>query len=584
MSIPLIHKYYKEVDELVQYGGSNTEAVVSHKFGDLIDGYCQKRGLKLVPQLDYKTKAGKLIRPDGTVKNALRIDYGYWESKANVHLDEEIRKKFNQGYPKTNILFEDGKIAVLYQDGEEVRRAKIHDDKDLDKILSLFISFEHPEVKNFIAAVEQFKKDIPVVLDALHEMIAKQETDNPKFVEERAVFHQLCQHSINPDISLDNVNEMLIQHILTEEIFMSVFSDNQFIRENNIARELYKIEDTFFTGATKRQTLDSIKNYYEVIKNAASGIADHHEKQNFLKALYENFYKAYNPKAADRLGVVYTPNEIVKFQIESVDYLLNKHFGKSISDKNVEILDPATGTGTYICDIIEYIPKQYLAYKYKNEIHANEVAILPYYIANLNIEYTFRQKMGYYEEFKNLCFVDTLDNVAALNYEGKSGNIFGFSAENAERIKLQNQRKISVVIGNPPYNATQSNENQKNKNRLYTEVDRRIKNTYVKASHTQNLIKIYDMYVRFFRWASDRIDKNGIISFVTNNSFINARTFDGFRKSIKDEFDYVYIIDLGGNIRELSGKDGIWMNEEHTIFGMSAAVGIAMLFLVKCEK
>jgi len=574
MSAQLIQRYYKEIDELIQYGGSDIEAVISHKFGDLIDAYCQKRNLKLIPQLDYKTKEGKLIRPDGTIKNALRIEYGFWESKANVNLDEEIRKKFNSGYPKNNILFEDGKIAILFQQGEEIKRANIRNELMLDKLLTLFISFEHAEVRTFNEAIEQFKKDIPHVVEALIEMIGKQQHENKKFLQARNKFHQLCKDSINPIISVENINEMLIQHILTEEIFTSIFSDNQFIRENNIAKALYEVEETFFTGTTKRQTLDAIKNYYEAIKHAASGIANHHEKQRFLKALYENFYKAYNPKAADRLGVVYTPNEIVKFQIESVDFLLHKYFGKGLANKNVEILDPATGTGTYICDLIEYIPKQYLEYKYKNEIHANELAILPYYIANLNIEYTYRQKMGIYEEFNNICFVDTLDNLAALGYEGKQGNIFGFSSENAERIMKQNQKKISVIIGNPPYNANQQNENDNNKNREYKEVDKRIKDTYIKYSTAQKT-KLYDMYSRFFRWASDRLPENGILAYITNRSFIYSRTFDGFRKVVASEFNYIYIVDLGGDIRSNSKLSG----PKHNVFAIQT--GVAIIFLVK---
>jgi len=164
----------------------------------------------------------------------------------------------------------------------------------------------------------------------------------------------------------------------TEDIFNTIFDEIQFHRENNIAKELENVIATFFTGHLKKETLRSIKHYYDAINAAAAGIADHHEKQNFLKIVYETFYKSYNPKAADRLGVVYTPNEIVRFMIESTDWLLQKHFNKYLEDKNVEILDPATGTGTYICDLIDYIRKEKLAYKYEHEIHANEVAILPY--------------------------------------------------------------------------------------------------------------------------------------------------------------------------------------------------------------
>jgi predicted helicase len=323
--------------------------------------------------------------------------------------------------------------------------------------------------------------------------------------------------------------------------------------------------------------------YYNTLNAHASKVGDHHEKQKFLKVVYENFYKVYNPKGADKLGVVYTPNEIVRFMVKSTDYLLQKHFNKGMADKNVHILDPATGTGTFITDIIDYIPSQYLEHKYKHEIFANEVAILPYYVANLNIEYTYKQKMGKYLEFPNSCFVDTLDNIDGLTYEGKQISAFGFSSENAERIKRQNEQKISVIIGNPPYNANQANFNDFNKNREYKDIDKRIKETYVKMSTAQKS-KVYDMYARFYRWATDRIDENGVVCMVTNNSFANSKTFDGFRKCIQDEFDFCYIIDLGGNVRELSGKNGISIGEAHTVFGLGAMVGIAVMFLVKSEE
>jgi predicted helicase len=177
--------------------------------------------------------------------------------------------------------------------------------------------------------------------------------------------------------------------------------------------------------------------------------------------------------------------------VDSTDYLLHKHFGKFLEDKNVEILDPATGTGTFICDIIDHIRTDKLEYKYKNELHANEVAILPYYIANLNIEFTYKQKMEQYAEFQNLCFVDTLDNMG-FGYKGKQEGLFSFSAENVERIRRQNKKKISVIIGNPPYNANQLNENENNKNREYAGVDDRIKNTYI-AESTAQKTKVYDM-------------------------------------------------------------------------------------------
>jgi predicted helicase len=574
MSIQLIQRYYAEVDRIIQFGGKANEAVISQKFGDLIDGYCRKRNLMLVPQIDIKTKEGRLVRPDGTIKNVLRLDYGYWESKANVDLDEEIRKKFNAGYPRTNILFEDSKTAILYQQGEETARADIRDAAALERLLTAFISYEHPEVRSFNEAVQRFRRDIPTVLDRLREMIEEQEASNNRFRASRKEFLDLCKQSINPDITVADVNEMLIQHILTEEIFVSIFSDAQFHRENNIARELYKVEETFFTGQTKRQTLDSIKDYYEMIKSQATGIVSHFEKQTFLKVIYENFYKAYNPKGADRLGIVYTPNEIVKFMIEGTDWLLHKHFGVTLGEKNVEILDPATGTGTFICDIIDYLPKEQVVHKYRNELHANEIAILPYYIANLNIEYIFKQKTGYYEEFPNICFVDTLDNTGGLQHSGHQQGLFGFSAENAARIKAQNERKISVIIGNPPYNANQQNENDNNKNREYPVIDKRIKATYIAASTAQKT-KLYDMYARFYRWASDRLDKNGVLALITNRSFIDSRTFDGFRKCIMEEFEHALIVDTRSDVRANPRISGT----AHNVFGIQA--GVAIMFLVR---
>ncbi len=264
--------------------------------------------------------------------------------------------------------------------------------------------------------------------------------------------------------------------------------------------------------------------------------------------------------------------------IEGADWLCEKHFGRNLIDKDVEILDPATGTGTFICELLEHFrgsPAK-LAHKYKHELHANEVAILPYYVANLNIEATYAAITGEYAEFQNLCFVDTLDNVGLhTSAVGANLDLFGsVSEENVARIKRQNSKKISVIIGNPPYNANQANENDNNKNREYPQVDARIKQTYIHESTAQKT-KLYDMYARFFRWASDRLDANGVLAFVTNRSFVESRTFDGFRKVVAQEFAELYVVDLGGDVRanpKLSGT-------KHNVFGIQT--GVAISFLVK---
>jgi predicted helicase len=240
---------------------------------------------------------------------------------------------------------------------------------------------------------------------------------------------------------------------------------------------------------------------------------------------------------------------------------------------------PTLRTGTFITELIEYLPQSQLRYKYQREIHCNEVAILPYYIANLNIEYTYKQKTGEYLPFDNICFVDTLDNMGFLKSGQHQMDFFAIVDENIERIQRQNERRISVIIGNPPYNANQLNENENNKNREYPEIDRRIKETYIRHSIAQKT-KLYDMYTRFLRWASDRLDKNGIIAFVSNNSFLDAHTYDGFRKVVAEEFNAIYAIDLKGNART-SGERR--RREGGNVFSDQIRVGVAVYFLVRKE-
>ncbi len=570
-----IHAYRSEVDRIKRFGGSTKETSIRRAFSTLINAYARPRDLMLVEELAYlNPRSHKRVTPDGTLKNVLRLDYGFWESKdSNDDLNVEVAKKFDKGYPDSNILFEDSETAILYQEGQRQLETRFSDDAALDQLLTTYVSFEHPEVQQFKSAVEHFKQDIPSIVTALRGMIQQQGKANKPFRQRRETFLELCRSAINPTVTPDDVDEMLIQHILTEEIFISIFSETQFLDENNIAKELKLVENTFFTGATKRETLGKIKHYYECIKAHATSIVSPREKQTFLKVIYENFYKAYNPKGADRLGIVYTPGEIIDFMIRSTETLLHRHFGRGLADKGVEILDPATGTGSYICDIIEHLPREVLARKYKDELHANEVAILPYYIANLNIETAYFAKMGTYVPFENICFVDTLDNTEGLQVENQ-WELGGLSLENTRRIKAQNKRKISVIIGNPPYNANQQSENDNNKNRAYEHIDKRIKATYIEASTAQKT-KGYDMYARFIRWASDRLSEQGIVAFICNRSFIDARHNDGFRKVVAQEFDHIYIIDTKSDVRSNPKISG----PRNNVFGIQA--GVAIVFFIK---
>jgi predicted helicase len=345
MSIQAIKDYQSEVEKIIHYGGTKKETSIRNAFYVLLNDYAKQKGFMLVPEVSVRGKMGRNVTPDGTIKDFFRQDWGYWESKDEADIiDDEIDKKFSKGYPDDNILFEDSNTAVLIQSGNEMLRVSMKDAKALDTIITAFINYERPEVKNFRDAIEHFKQDIPRVTEVLRNIINEQETKNKEFVTARDKFLELCKESINPSVVVADVTEMMIQHILTEDIFNVIFDETQFHRENNIARELEKVIHTFFTGDVRRSILAKIQHYFQTINTSAANIPDHHEKQKFLKVLYETFYKSYNPKAADRLGVVYTPNEIVRFMVESTDHLLNKHFGKFLEDKNVEILDPATGT------------------------------------------------------------------------------------------------------------------------------------------------------------------------------------------------------------------------------------------------
>ena len=580
-SYPHIEEYRAKLQELIEFGGSDNEENIRPAFQNCLDAYCHdhRERLVLIPEL----KTSPSNKPDGTVKDSLRMARGYWEAKdSHDDLDAEIKVKFNRGYPRDNIIFEDSQTAVLVQNGNEAMRVDMSRDGELHRLIRIFLDYELPEIQEFRHAQSQFKTDLPTVLENLRATVAEAEADNPEYQEAASSFLDLCRRTIGPAVSPADVREMLLQHILTKDIFLSIFREDQFHRENNVARQLDRLERTFFTGDVRRQAIDRLRAYYGVIGRAADEIADYAEKQQFLKAIYEDFYTAYNPAAADRLGVVYTPNEVVDFIIRGADHLLQKHFGKTLADDNVQILDPATGTGTFITTLINHLPADRLEHKYLNEIHANEVAILPYYIANLNIEYTYQQRTGRYLEFPNLCFVDTLDNLD-WQQQGATGgavirqgsfNLGGLSEENWIRIQEQNEKPISVILGNPPYNANQQNENDNNKNREYPEIDRRIRETYI-ASSTAQKTKQYDMYKRFIRWASDRLADNGIIAFITNRAYLEARQDDGFRQVASGEFTDIYFMDLGSDVRRNPKISGT----THNVFGIQT--GVAVAFFVR---
>ena len=590
---PHIERYYEEKQRLIDFGGSDNEQNIRRAFENCLDAYCREGGRNFSLIAERPTRSG--ARPDGTVVDSLRLPRGYWEAKdTHDDLDAEIQKKFDVGYRLENIVFEDSSTAVLFQGQrgqtpQEALRVDMSHREELHALILRFLDYEPPEITEFRQAQQQFKSDLPSVIGSLRESVEAAEAGNPDYRAAAADFLAVCQRSISPAVTGDDVREMLLQHILTQDIFKRVVNESQFRLHsaNNIASRLSALEATFFTDEAHLQALTHLQSYYAAIGRAADEIAERAEKQRFLKAIYEDFYKAYNPAAADRLGVVYTPNEVVDFIIRGADHLLQKHFGRSLADDNVQILDPATGTGTFVTSLIDYLPLDRLERKYRHEIHANEVAILPYHIANLNIEYSYTERTGRYLEFPNLCFVDTLDNMnwqqsgatgGAVTRQG-AFNLGGLSEENWIRVQEQNEKPISVIIGNPPYNDSQSNWNEFNPNRPYAEIDRRIRDTYVKEG-TAPKTHQYDMYKRFIRWASDRLANDGIIAFITNRAYLDARQDDGFRKVVADEFTDIYVLDLGSDVRRNPKISGT----RHNVFGIQTGVAVGFFVRDKSRK
>src|SRR6266699_4108971 len=360
---------------------------------------------------------------------------------------------------------------------------------------------------------------------------------------------------------------MLIQHILTERLFSTVFDNPDFVRRNAIAAEIEKVIDALTSRSFNRHDfLKSLNRFYVAIEGAARSIDGWQERQHFLDTVYERFFQGYSVKRADTYGIVYTPQEIVDFMCASIEVVLQREFGTSIAEPGVHIIDPCVGTGSYIVNLLHRIPNHRLKYKYEHDLFCNETMLLPYYIASMNIEHEYYSRTRDYKPFEGICFTDTLELA-------ESKQMSMFVEENTERIQREKDAQIMVVIGNPPYNVGQINENDNNKNRKYSIIDKHISETYVKDSKATNRNKLYDAYIRFFRWATDQLgNRDGIVCLVTNNSFVEQIAFDGMRKHLLQDFTQVYHLDLHGNVR----KNPMLSGTTHNVFGIQVGVGITI--------
>ena len=558
-----INTYYKELKE---YEGINVdyELAVRSAFQNLLANTARNVNWTLIPE---QTIEGN-IRPDGVLRDHFNLKRGFWEAKGpKSDLEREIKKKRDDGYPLTNTIFENTRSAILFQNKQRVLEYDLQNAREVSDLLKQFFTYTEPDIASFEVAVQEFKERIPEHASALLETIEKERRLNKRFIAAFETFAALCRSSLNPQISTAAINEMLVQHLLTKRLFRTVFDNSDFTNRNVIAAEIERV----ITALTSREFnpndfLKRLDRFYVAIEGAAKNIDSWSERQSFLNTVYESFFQGFSVKQADTHGIVYTPQEIVDFMCASVDEVLKSEFGTSIAEPDIQILDPATGTGNFIVNLMSRIPRSKLKHKYLHDLFCNEITLLPYYIASLNIEHEYYERMKEYEPFEGVCFADTLELA-----EGKQLPLF--VEENTERVQKEKDAKITVVIGNPPYNVGQRSENDNNKNRKYPLIDSRISETYARDSKASSKIALSDVYVKFFRWATDRLGgRDGIVCLVTNNSFIDQVAFDGMRMHLQKDFTTIYHIDLHGNVRKNPKLSGT----THNVFGIQVGVGITI--------
>ena len=568
-----IREYFAELTELTQRGFRH-EGAVAPAFAAVLRAAARPFGWALTEQYTRKLADGRSIRIDGALLDDFNLAHGYWEAKdSDDDLDEEIRKKLATGYPQDNILFQAPQRMVVIQQGQRVWDSPIAAPDLLIEGLQTFFTYQPPAYARWQQAVEEFKTVVPALAESLLTLIKGERQNNRAFREAFARFATLCRDAINPNIADAAVEEMLIQHLLTERIFRRVFNNPDFVARNVIAREIEQVVQAL-TGQhfSRYEFFLPLEGFYTAIETTAATIRDYAEKQGFLNTVYENFFQGFSVKVADTHGIVYTPQPIVEFMVRSVEAILNQEFSRSLADAGVHVLDPFVGTGNFMLRVMRHLQElgkvSSLRHKYKTELHCNEVMLLPYYIAALNIEHEYYELMGQYAPFEGICLVDTFELA-------EDTQLSLFVQENTQRVENQKKQDITVIIGNPPYNAGQVNENDNNKNRTYATMDKRVRETYAKASNATNKNALYDPYVKAMRWAADRIGEEGIVAFVTNNSFLDGVAFDGMRKHLAEDFDAIYILDLAGNVRKNPKLSGT----THNVFGIQ--VGVSINFCVK---
>ena len=391
------------------------------------------------------------------------------------------------------------------------------------------------------------------------------------------------QKNINPSVDSEQAIEMLAQHMITRPVFDALFKDYEFVHNNAVSHSMqFMIEVLEAEGFD--MDVEVLERFYNSVRINIGDIDNLEGKQTIIKNLYEKFFKGAFPKTVDKLGIVYTPVECVDFIIHSVDDILKKEFNTSLTEENVHILDPFTGTGTFITRLLQsgLIRPEDMKRKYLNEIHCNEIVLLAYYIADVNIESVYHDimKPDKYLQYDGICLTDTFQ----LNEHGDNDIFSQLFPENSDRVLKQKKSPVRVIIGNPPYSVGQKSANDNAQNLSYPALDSRIAKSYAKMTSSNLTKSLYDSYIKAFRWASDRIaqmKEGGIVAFISNGSWIDGNAQDGMRQCLQDEFTSVYVLNLRGNQRtsgELSRKEG------GKIFGSGSRTPIAITMLVKNPK
>lgn len=523
-----------------------------------------------------------------TVLNALRAHDDRFNATVNkIELNKNRPQQILVGRPE--VTFDEKGNPVYTDDFDSGANAKNIADQ-------LSLQFEQLQSVVFAKMVqkvgnrrywEQWAKSVAEIAQRQINHIGNLIANSPKHQAEFQKFLTGLRKNLNPSIQEVDAIEMLSQHLITKPVFEALFEGYSFANSNAMSQSMQRMIDLLQEEQVDDEN-ETLEKFYESVKMRASGIDNAEGKQKIIIELYDKFFKTAFPRMVEKLGIVYTPTEVVDFVIHSVDDVLKKEFGRGLTEENVHILDPFTGTGTFITRLLQsgVIKPEDLDRKYQSEIHANELVLLAYYIASVNIENVYHDLTPdpddgigkeVYFPFNGICLTDTFQLGETKEGELKFSEMF---PKNSERVEKQIKTPLKVIIGNPPYSIGQRNANDNAQNQAYPILDKKIADTYAKSSNAGLNKSLYDAYIKAFRWSSDRIDANegGIVAFVTNGAWLDGNSTDGFRKSLEKEFDSIYVFNLRGNQRtsgELSRKEG------GKIFGSGSRTPISITLLVK---